>query len=204
VAMKTQAGVYWDKEKTKPIDPRAALRWRYATQRGHRHPRLHNVRSAAGRSGGAARARASRPRHPRSCATRSSRASSARAAEKCPGALPRAPAHPELMRSYMYGHAYRNREARAVALARARLAPLAVRRLRHLPCGGAKGFDVARAQSRYRAPARRAAGVPHSDDGARAAPFWPRRPGGRGQAAPRCRRMDNWRRRRRGTRPRRS
>jgi len=27
VAMKTQAGVYWDKEKTTPINMKAALKW---------------------------------------------------------------------------------------------------------------------------------------------------------------------------------
>jgi hypothetical protein len=142
VAMKTQAGVYWDKEKTKPIDMKAALRWAL------RDP---NVATAI-------------PgfttfdqlqddlivmREPALTPADSEKLRDEKLAglfcQGCEECLEPCRQHlpiPELMRSYMYGHAYRNREA-----AQSLLLALDLPRT---PCGDcdscpvvcAKGFDV--------------------------------------------------------------
>lgn len=142
VAMKTQAGVYWDKEKTQPIDMRAALRWAL------RDPNVHTAIPGFTTFDQLADDLAVLQ------APELTPADSAKLVDQklaglycqgcgdclapCPMALP----IPELMRSYMYGHAYRNREA-----AQALLLALPLPRT---PCGDcddcavvcAKGFDV--------------------------------------------------------------
>jgi hypothetical protein len=142
VAMKTQAGVFWDKTKTKPIDMKAALRWAL------RDP---NVATAI-------------PgfttfdqlqddlvvmREPMLMPADSEKLVAQKLAglfcQGCEECLEPCRQHlpiPDLMRSYMYGHAYRNREA-AQSLLLALDLPLS-------PCSDcntcpvvcAKGFDV--------------------------------------------------------------
>jgi uncharacterized protein len=143
VAMKTQAGVYWDKDKRATIDMKAALKWALRDPNVHtaipgfvtfdqleddlqvmRDPTftaedeksLIEPAKVAGL-------------YCQGCDTCSG---------QCPDGLP----IPDLMRSYMYGHAYRNREA-AQALLLALDLPAS-------PCDDcerctvvcAKGFDV--------------------------------------------------------------
>ncbi len=142
VVMKTQAGVYWDKEKTKPIDMRAALRWAL------RDPNVHTaipgfttfdqlqddlaVLSApefTPADGEKLRDQKLAGLYCQGCQD---------CLEPCRMNLP----IPDLMRGYMYGHAYRNR-SEAHALVTALDLPAA-------PCGDcdtcavvcAKGFDV--------------------------------------------------------------
>ncbi len=142
VAMKTQAGVYWDKAKTKPIDMKAALKWAL------RDP---NVATAipgfttldqlqddlAVMSDPVLTPADSDKLSDRKLADLFCQGCE-RCLEPCRQHLP----IPELMRSYMYGHAYKNREA-AQSLLLALDLPRA-------PCGDcdacpvvcAKGFDV--------------------------------------------------------------
>jgi uncharacterized protein len=142
VAMKTQAGVFWDKEKTQPIDMRAALRWALRDPNVHtaipglttfdqlqddlavlREPELTPA------DGDKLRDRKLAGLYCQGCEE---------CLEPCRMHLP----IPELMRGYMYGHAYRNREA-----AQSLLLALDLPRT---PCGDcdscpvvcAKGFDV--------------------------------------------------------------
>jgi predicted aldo/keto reductase-like oxidoreductase len=142
VAMKTQAGVYWDKEKTQPIDMKAALKWALrdpnvataipgfttleqlqADLEVLHDPALSPVERDA--------------LQPRELAGLFCQGCE-QCLEPCRQNLP----IPELMRSYMYGHAYKNREA-AQSLVLALGLPRS-------PCGDcdacpvvcAKGFDV--------------------------------------------------------------
>jgi predicted aldo/keto reductase-like oxidoreductase len=142
VAMKTQAGVYWDKEKTTPINMKAALKWAL------RDPNVHtaipgfttldqlqtdldvlrdpNLTDDEKRSLEAPKLAGFFCQGCDQCL------------DPCLGKLP----IPELMRSFMYAHAYRNREA-----AQALLLELA---LPDFPCGDcgecpvrcAQGFDI--------------------------------------------------------------
>ncbi len=142
VAMKTQAGVYWDKEKTKPIDPKAALKWAL------RDP---NVATAIPGFTTLEQLQDDLAvmNDPVLTPADSEKLGDGKLAglfcqgceqclESCRQSLP----IPELMRSYMYGHGYKNREA-AQSLLLALDLPRA-------PCGDcdtcpvvcAKGFDV--------------------------------------------------------------
>jgi len=142
VVMKTQAGVYWDKEKKQPIEPRAALRW--ALRRPHvttaipgfttfdqlqvdlevlREPVLTDDDQK----------RLERPAvvgfYCQGCGA-------------CDGHCREDLPIPELMRGYMYAHAYRNREA-----AHDLVTDLGLPRAVCGDCDGcsvrcAKGFDV--------------------------------------------------------------
>jgi hypothetical protein len=142
VAMKTQAGVYWDKNKTTPINMKAALKWAL------RDPNVHtaipgfttldqlqtdldvlrdpNLTDDEKRSLEAPKLAGFFCQGCDQCL------------DPCLGKLP----IPELMRSFMYAHAYRNREA-----AQALLLELA---LPEFPCGDcgecpvrcAQGFDI--------------------------------------------------------------
>ncbi len=142
VAMKTQAGVYWDKEKTKPIDMKAALRWAL------RDP---NVATAI--PGFTTfdqlqddlivmREPALTPADGEKLRDEKLAGLFCQGCEECLEACRQHLPIPELMRSYMYGHAYRNREA-----AQSLLLALDLPRT---PCGDcdscpvvcAKGFDV--------------------------------------------------------------
>jgi aryl-alcohol dehydrogenase-like predicted oxidoreductase len=142
VAMKTQAGVYWDKAKTKPIDMRAALRWTL------RDPNVHTAIPgfttfdqlqddlAVLHSPELGPADSEKLRDQKLAGLY---------CQGCEDCLEPCRMHlpiPELMRSYMYGHAYRNRAA-AQSLVMALDLPAT-------PCGDcdscpvvcAKGFDV--------------------------------------------------------------
>jgi len=145
VAMKTQAGVYWDKEKTKPIDPRAALRWAL------RDP---NVATAIPGFTtfdqlqddlAVLHEPAFMPADDEKLRDDNGGKLAGLFCQGCEKCLEPCPEHlpiPELMRSYMYGHAYRNRGA-AQSLLLALDLPAS-------PCGDcetcpvvcAKGFDV--------------------------------------------------------------
>lgn len=116
VAMKTQAGVFWDKEKKQPIDPKAALRWAIRDPNVHtaipgfttfdqlqldlevlRDPKFTDADQKA--------------LAPPTAATVTDAGFFCQGCEGCKGPCPKDLPIPELMRSYMYAHAYRNREA---------------------------------------------------------------------------------------------
>ncbi|HEY3444938.1 MAG TPA: aldo/keto reductase [Myxococcales bacterium] len=123
VAMKTQAGVFWDKEKKQPIDPKAALRWAIRDPNVHTaipgfttldqlqidlavlrepaftdtdHKALVQPVAAVGNRSGLGD---------------SVTGFFCQGCEGCKGPCPKDLPIPELMRSYMYAHAYKNREA---------------------------------------------------------------------------------------------
>jgi uncharacterized protein len=142
VAMKTQAGVYWDQEKTRPIDMKAALRWAL------RDPNVHTAIPGF-TTFDQLQDDLAVMHEPVLTPADSEKLQGEKLAglfcqgceqclEPCPQDLP----IPELMRSYMYGHAYKNREAAQSLL-------LALD-LPSVPCGDcetcsvacAKGFDV--------------------------------------------------------------
>lgn len=142
VAMKTQAGVFWDKEKTKPIDMKAALKWA-----------LRDANVATAIPGfttfdqlqddlAVLRDPTLTPAETESLQPRKLAGLFCQGCEECLEPCREHLPIPELMRSYMYGHAYRNREA-----AQSLLLGLDLPRT---PCGDcdscpvvcAKGFDV--------------------------------------------------------------
>ncbi len=144
VAMKTQAGVYWDEEKTKPIDMRAALRW--ALRDPNVHTAIPGFTTFDQLQDDLAVLHAPELTPADSQALREHKLAGlycqgcGDCLEPCPMGLP----IPELMRSYMYSHAYRNRAAAQSLLLALDLPPS--------PCGDcdsctvmcAKGFDVRR------------------------------------------------------------
>ena len=81
VAMKTQAGLFWDKEKTKPIDMKAALKWSLRDANVHTAiPGFTTLDQLQLDLGGACAIRFFRRRRAKVCSRRSSPVSSARVA----------------------------------------------------------------------------------------------------------------------------
>jgi hypothetical protein len=142
VAMKTQAGVYWDKEKTKPIDAKAALRWTL------RDPNVHTTipgfttfeqlqdELAVMREPGFAPADQEKLREQKLAGLFCQGCE--QCLEPCLQKLP----IPELMRGYMYGHAYKNREAAQSLLLGLDLPASPCGDCDACPVVCAKGFDV--------------------------------------------------------------
>jgi predicted aldo/keto reductase-like oxidoreductase len=143
VAMKTQAGVFWDKEKASPINMKAALKWALRDPNVHtaipgfttleqlqadlevlQHPALtpedtlslENPEKVAGLF--------------------------CQGCEQCLSPCAEHLPIPDLMRSYMYGHAYRNREAAQSLLLALDLPPSPCADCTTCQVVCAKGFDV--------------------------------------------------------------
>jgi predicted aldo/keto reductase-like oxidoreductase len=142
VAMKTQAGVYWDKEKKSPIDMKAALRWAL------RDPNVHTAipgfttfdqlqTDLAVLKNPAFGEDDNRSLEPPKVAGFFCQGCDA-CLEPCPERLP----IPELMRSYMYAHAYKNREAAQQLLGELDLPRSVCRDCADCTVHCAKGFDV--------------------------------------------------------------
>jgi uncharacterized protein len=142
VAMKTQAGVFWDKEKKSPIDMKAALRWALKDPNVHTaipgfttfdqlQTDLAVLKSPA--FGEDDRKSLEPPKVAgffcQGCD---------RCLEPCPERLP----IPELMRSYMYAHAYKNREAAQQLLGEIDLPRSVCTDCADCAVRCAKGFDV--------------------------------------------------------------
>ncbi len=143
IAMKTQAGVYWDKEKSKPIDMRAALKWVLADK---------NVTTAIPGITTFEQLRMNLEvmKNPAmSMDERKALTPPPEAAglfcQQCEVCLPQCPHNlpiPELMRGYMYAYGYRN-----LALAQEMVI---ASKVADNPCQGcgecsvrcAKGFDI--------------------------------------------------------------
>jgi aryl-alcohol dehydrogenase-like predicted oxidoreductase len=142
VAMKTQAGVFWDKEKTKPIDAKAALRWSLRdpnvtttipgfTTLDQLQDELAVMREPAFTPGDAEKLQEQKLAglFCQGCE---------QCLEPCFQKLP----IPELMRGYMYGHAYKNREAAQSLLLGLNLPASPCGDCDSCPVVCAKGFDV--------------------------------------------------------------
>jgi len=145
VAMKTQAGLFFDEEKKHPIDMKAALRW--AIRDPNVHTAIPGFTTFDQLQDDLAVLRDPQLSPADSKALEAPAKLAGFFCQGCDDCL--APCRdelpiPELMRSYMYGHAYRNREA-----ARSLLSSLD---LPSSPCGDCdtcsvvcvKGFDVQR------------------------------------------------------------
>ncbi len=142
VAMKTQAGVYWDKQKQKPIDMRAALRWALRAPNVHTAVPGFTTFDQLQDDLAVLRAPAFTPADEEKLRDQKLAGLYCQGCEECLEPCLQHLPIPELMRGYMYGHAYRNREAAQVLLASLDLP--------RVPCGDcdtcqvvcAKGFDV--------------------------------------------------------------
>lgn len=142
VVMKTQAGVYWDKEKQRPINPKAALRWALRDPSAHTaipgFTTLEQLQTNLEVLRGPELTEEDRK------ALEPPKVSGfyCQGCEQCRGPCPADLPIPDLMRSYMYAHAYRNREAAKALLVELDLPPMPC-----VDCGEcavrcAKGFDV--------------------------------------------------------------
>lgn len=119
VAMKTQAGVYWDKDKQSPINMKAALKWAVRDPNVHTaipgfvsfdqlEEDLQVLRDPA----------LSREEEQSLVEPAKVAGLYCQGCETCMGQCPAGLPIPDLMRSYMYSHAYRNRaEAQSLVLA---------------------------------------------------------------------------------------
>ena len=143
VAMKTQAGVFWDKEKTNPINMKAALKWAL---------RDTNVHTAIPGFTTLEQLQADLEVLHNPVITPEDKLSledpqkvAGLYCQGCEQCLTPCAEHlpiPDLMRSYMYGHAYRNREAAQALLLGLDLPPSPCTDCRTCPVVCAKGFDV--------------------------------------------------------------
>jgi uncharacterized protein len=143
IAMKTQAGVFWDKDQERPINMKAALRW--ALRDPNVHTAIPGFRSfdQLEQDLEVMRNPVLSPEDERSLVEPTKTAGlfcqgCDRCLEPCPAGLP----IPDLMRSYMYGHAYRNREAAQSLLLSLDLPPAPCQDCDTCPVVCAKGFDI--------------------------------------------------------------
>jgi uncharacterized protein len=143
VAMKTQAGVFWDPERTKPIDMKASLRWSL------RDPNVHTTIPGF-TTFDQLQSNLEVLKNPElSPADQKSLEEPKKLAglycQGCEECLAPCREHlpiPEIMRSYMYGHAYRNRVAAQSLLLSLELPPSPCEDCRTCPVVCAKGMDV--------------------------------------------------------------
>ena len=142
VAMKTQAGVYWDKEKTKPIDMKAALKWAL------RDPNVHTAIpgfTTLDQLQLDLDVLANPILSPVEMESLQPQKVAGLYCQGCEECLEPCRQHlpiPELMRSYMYGHAYKNRQAAQSLLLGLDLPPSPCGDCKTCPVVCAKGFDV--------------------------------------------------------------
>ena len=143
VAMKTQAGVFWDKEKAYPINMKAALKWVLRDSNVHTAipgfttleqlqadlEVLHDPALTPEDKGSLEDPQKVAGLYCQGCE---------QCLTPCAEHLP----IPDLMRSYMYGHAYRNREAAQALLLALDLPPSPCTDCLTCPVVCAKGFDV--------------------------------------------------------------
>jgi predicted aldo/keto reductase-like oxidoreductase len=154
IAMKTQAGVYWDSRRRQKIDMQAALRWVLRDEHVHSSVPAFSNHDELEEDLAVARSPAPRPEDERLLTAPSQAGLPGLYCQQCAACVPQCPAHadvPALMRAHMYvaGH---GRPAHALHVLRVCTA-------RDIPCSRcgacvvrcALGFDV---QARARAVAR--------------------------------------------------
>jgi len=143
VAMKTQAGVYWDKEKSSPINMKAALKWALRDANVHTAIPGFTTLEQLQDDLEVLHAPALTPQDQRSLEDPQKVAGLfCQGCEQCLAPCAEHLPIPDLMRSYMYGHAYRNREAAQSLLLALDLPPSPCSDCRTCPVVCAKGFDV--------------------------------------------------------------
>ncbi len=142
VVMKTQAGVYWDTEKQHLIDPKAALRWALRNPWAHTAIPGFTTLEQLQLDLEVLREPALTDDDRKALEPVKVAGFYCQGCEQCRGPCKADLPIPELMRSYMYAHAYRNREA-----AKALLVELDLPSNPCSDCGACavrctKGFDV--------------------------------------------------------------
>ena len=145
VAMKTQAGVYWDKEKTKPIDMKATLRWSLRDPNVHTAIPGFTTFDQLQDDLAVLHAPELTPADDAKLRDQNDPKLAGLFCQGCQDCLEPCRMHlpiPELMRSYMYGHAYRNREAAQSLLLALDLPGTPCDDCDSCPVVCAKGFDV--------------------------------------------------------------
>jgi len=143
VAMKTQAGVYWDKEKTKTINMKAALKW--ALRDGNVHTAIPGFTTLEQLQDDLEVLHDPALSPEDKLSLEEPQKVAGLFCQGCEQCLSPCAEHlpiPDLMRSYMYGHAYRNREAAQSLLLALDLPPSPCTGCRTCPVVCAKGFDV--------------------------------------------------------------
>jgi uncharacterized protein len=142
VAMKTQAGVFWDKEKTKPIDPKAALRWSLRDPNVHTTIPGFTTLDQLQDELAVMREPAFTPADGEKLQEQKLAGLFCQGCEQCLEPCFQKLPIPELMRGYMYGHAYKNREAAQSLLLGLNLPTSPCGDCDNCPVVCAKGFDV--------------------------------------------------------------
>jgi aryl-alcohol dehydrogenase-like predicted oxidoreductase len=144
VAMKTQAGVFWDKEKTTPIDMKAALKWALRDANVHTAIPGFTTLEQLQADLEVLRAPALTPEDRLSLVEPQKVAGLyCQGCEQCLSPCVQHLPIPDLMRGYMYSHAYRNREAAQALVLALDLPPSPCTDCENCPVVCAKGFDVA-------------------------------------------------------------
>ena len=143
VAMKTQAGVYWDKEKTNPINMKAALKW--ALRDANVHTSIPGFTTLEQLQADLEVLRDPSLTPEDKLSLDEPKKVAGLYCQGCEQCLSPCVEHlpiPDLMRSYMYGHAYRNREAAQSLLLALDLPSSPCTDCLTCPVVCAKGFDV--------------------------------------------------------------
>jgi len=143
VAMKTQAGIYWDKEKTKTINMKAALKW--ALRDANVHTAIPGFTTLEQLQSDLEVLHDPALSPEDNLSLEEPQKVAGLFCQGCEQCLSPCAEHlpiPDLMRSYMYGHAYRNREAAQSLLLALDLPPSPCSDCRTCPVVCAKGFDV--------------------------------------------------------------
>jgi aryl-alcohol dehydrogenase-like predicted oxidoreductase len=144
VAMKTQAGIFWDKEKTNPINMKAALKWALRDPNVHTSIPGFTTLEQLQSDLEVLHDPALTPADQLSLVEPSNVAGLyCQGCEQCLSPCLEHLPIPELMRSYMYRHAYHNREAAQSLVLALDLPPSPCTDCGTCPVVCAKGFDVA-------------------------------------------------------------
>ena len=143
VAMKTQAGIYWDKEKTKPINMKAALKWALRDPNVHTAIPGFTTLDQLQADLEVLRDPVLTPEEKLSLEDPQKVAGLyCQGCEQCLSPCPEHLPIPDIMRSYMYGYAYRNREAAQALVLALDLPPSPCTDCQTCPVVCAKGFDI--------------------------------------------------------------
>jgi len=143
VAMKTQAGVFWDKEKSKPINMKAALKW--ALRDANVHTAIPGFTTLEQLQADLEVLHDPALTPEDKLSLEDPQKVAGLYCQGCEQCLTPCAEHlpiPELMRSYMYGHAYRNREAAQSLLLALDLPPSPCTDCLTCAVVCAKGFNV--------------------------------------------------------------
>jgi aryl-alcohol dehydrogenase-like predicted oxidoreductase len=144
VAMKTQAGIFWDNEKTNPIDMKAALKW--AVRDANVHTAIPGFTTLEQLQADLQVLRDPALTPADQLGLVEPQKVAGLFCQGCEECLLPCVQHlpiPDLMRSYMYRHGYGNREAAQALLLALDLPPAPCTDCRTCPVVCAKGFDVA-------------------------------------------------------------